>query len=57
MLAELGVSERSGHVWSYDFVAERTHDGRPFRLLVVLDEHRRERLAITIRRKLDLLIS
>jgi len=28
------------HVWSYDFVHERTHDGRAFRLLTLLDEHR-----------------
>ena len=26
------------HVWSYDFVHERTHDGRAFRLLTILDE-------------------
>ena len=25
------------HVWSYDFVADRTHDGRPLRMLTVLD--------------------
>ena len=26
------------HVWSYDFVAERTEDGRALRILVVIDE-------------------
>ena len=32
-----------GHVWSYDFVASRTHDGRALKLLTVLDEQwRRE---------------
>ena len=31
-----------GHVWSYDFVASRTHDGRALKLLTVLDEHTRE---------------
>ena len=30
-----------GHVWSYDFVASRTHDGRALKLLTVLDEHTR----------------
>lgn len=30
------------HVWSYDFVADRTHDGRPLRLLTVIDEYSRE---------------
>ena len=34
-----------GHVWSYDFVASRTHDGRALKLLTVLDEHTRECLA------------
>jgi putative transposase len=33
------------HVWSYDFVAERTHDGRPLRILTVIDEYSRECLA------------
>jgi hypothetical protein len=28
--------ERPNHVWSYDFVEDRTHDGRRFRLLNVL---------------------
>ncbi len=26
------------HVWSYDFVMDRTYDSRPLKLLVVLDE-------------------
>ena len=30
--------ERPNHVWSYDFVHDRTHDGRAFRMLVVLDD-------------------
>jgi putative transposase len=30
--------ERPNHVWSYDFVQDRTHDGRPYRILVILDE-------------------
>src|ERR687894_3282043 len=30
-------AERPDHVWSYDFVEDRTHDGRRFRLLNVLD--------------------
>ena len=34
------------HVWSYDFVSERTEDGRQLKLLVVLDEFTRECLAI-----------
>ena len=30
--------ERRNHVWSYDFVSARTHDGRTLRLLTLLDE-------------------
>ncbi|MBS7668142.1 IS3 family transposase [Croceicoccus gelatinilyticus] len=41
-----------GHVWSYDFVADRTHDGKAFRMLTVIDEHSRECLAIHVQRKL-----
>src|SRR5580693_6173998 len=32
------------HVWSYDFVSARTHDGRSVRLLNLIDEHTRESL-------------
>ena len=38
------------HVWSYDFVAERTEEGRQLRLLVVIDEYTRECLAIEVGR-------
>jgi transposase InsO family protein len=41
------------HVWSYDFVADQTHDGRPLRLLVVVDEYTRECLAIVVERRLQ----
>jgi transposase InsO family protein len=44
--------ERPNHVWSYDFVEDRTHDGRKFRMLNVLDEFTRECLAIRVGRKL-----
>jgi putative transposase len=39
------------HVWSYDFVTERTEDGKQLRLLIVLDEYTRECLAIEPARK------
>jgi len=29
---------RPNHVRSYDFLAERTHDGRPLEILAILDE-------------------
>jgi transposase InsO family protein len=44
--------EHRNHVWSYDFVEARTHDGRKFRMLNVLDEFTRECLAIRVDRKL-----
>jgi len=40
------------HVWSYDFVADRTHDGRPFRILNILDEYTRECLASVAARRI-----
>jgi transposase InsO family protein len=40
------------HVWSYDFVFTRTSDGRPLRLLTVLDEFTRECLAIDVARQI-----
>ena len=44
--------ERSNHVWSYDFVEARTHDGRKFRMLNLIDEFSRECLAIRVDRRL-----
>jgi putative transposase len=40
------------HVWSDDFVEDRTHDGRKFRMLNVIDEFTHECLAIRVDRKL-----
>src|SRR5262245_59443640 len=40
------------HVWAYDFVHERTHDGQALRLLTVVDEYTRECLAIRVARRL-----
>lgn len=41
------------HVWSYDFMHARTSDGRPLRLLTVLDEFSRECLAIDVGRRMS----
>jgi putative transposase len=46
-------AERSNHVWSYDFVADRTHDGRAYRMLCIIDEFTREALAIRVARRLN----
>lgn len=40
------------HVWAYDFVMDRTHDGRAFRMLTIIDEYTRECLDIVVDRKL-----
>ena len=45
-------AERANDVWSDDFVFERTADGRPLKLLVVVDEYSRECLAIVVARRL-----
>jgi putative transposase len=44
--------EHKDHVWAYDFVQTRTADGRPVRMLVVVDEYTRECLAIDVSRTL-----
>ena len=45
-------TEHRNHVWSYDFVEDRTHDGRKYRMLNVIDEFTHECLAICIERSL-----
>lgn len=40
------------HIWSYDFVQDRTSDGRPLKMLTLIDEHSRECLAIDVARSL-----
>ena len=47
--------ERPNHVWSYDLVEDRTHDGRKYRMLNVIDEFTHECLAIRINRKLKVI--
>ena len=44
--------ERKDHVWSYDFVAERTSDGKALSILTIVDEYTRECLAIHVARKI-----
>jgi transposase InsO family protein len=43
-------SERINHVWSYDFLVDRTEDGRQLKLLAVIDEYTRECLALEVSR-------
>ncbi len=44
--------EHKDHVWAYDFVTGRTHDGRASRMLVIVDEFTRECLSIDVARNL-----
>ena len=44
--------ERANHVWAFDFVEDRTRDGRKLRMLNVVDEFTRECLCIRVGRKL-----
>lgn len=45
--------ERANHVWSCDFVEDRTHDGRKIRMLNVIDEFTHECLSIRVARRLN----
>jgi len=44
--------EHKNHVWSYDFVMTRTHNGKPVRMLNIIDEYTRECLCIKVARKI-----
>jgi transposase InsO family protein len=44
--------QHPNHVWSYDFVEDRTHDGRKYRMLNVIDEFTRECITIRVNRRL-----
>jgi len=44
--------ERRDHVWAYDIVEDRTHDGRTVRMLTMVDEYTRECLAIDVARRI-----
>jgi len=45
--------EHPNHVWSYDFVQDRTHDGRILRTLIIIDEITKEAIMIRVKRKLN----
>jgi putative transposase len=44
-------SAHENHVWSYDFMSARTHDGRSVRILNLIDEYTRESLLIRAERR------
>jgi transposase InsO family protein len=43
--------QKKDHVWSYDFVLARSADGRPLRILAILDEYTRECLSLDVARR------
>lgn len=45
-------AEHRNHVWSWDFVMDRTEDGRPIKMLTLIDEFTRECLAIHVARRI-----
>lgn len=45
-------AKRPNHVWSWDFVADRTDCGSPLRVLALLDEHTRQCVSLTVARSL-----
>jgi len=44
--------EHANYVWLWDFVFDRTEDGRPIKLMVVIDECKRQCLAICAARRI-----
>ena len=44
--------EHQDHVWSYDMAMIRTSDGRPLRILAIIDEYTRECLSLHVARSI-----
>ena len=44
--------EHKDHVWSYDFMIDRTANGKAFKILNIIDEYTRECLATLVDRKI-----
>jgi len=44
--------EHKDHVWSYDFMVERTSNGKAFRILNIIDEFTRECLSVKVNRRI-----
>ena len=44
--------EHKDHVWSYDFMIDRTDDGRAFKILNIIDEYTRECLSVKVNRRI-----
>ena len=46
-------AEKPNHVWTYDFLEDRTERGGRLKMLTILDEYTRESLAIRVGRSID----
>jgi len=44
--------EYKDHVWSYDFVMDRTANGRALKILTIIDEYTRECLGLLVKRRI-----
>lgn len=44
--------EHPNHVWAYDFVSDRTRDGRPIKILNIVDEYTKECIASYVARRI-----
>src|SRR5437763_1887075 len=44
--------EYRGHVWAWDFMHDRTADGRPLKWFTLVDEYTRECLALEVGRRM-----
>jgi transposase InsO family protein len=44
--------EYKDHVWSYDFVIDRTANGRALKILTIIDEYTRECLGLLVKRRI-----
>jgi putative transposase len=45
--------ERRHHVWSHDFIQDRTHDRRVYRTLNIIDDFTKEALVVKVKRRLN----
>ena len=43
-------AEQKDHVWAWDFIHDRTREGRPLKWLTIVDEYTRECLALEVGR-------
>jgi transposase InsO family protein len=46
-------STHPNHVWSIDFVHDKLSNGRPYKMLTVLDEYTRQALAVEVRTRMN----